>query len=466
MYYSELLKLCAFEDDEIKRESRRIEKAFEKLEIRKEDCDRALERLRTYFDLDLLSIRRMFGLWIKELVDLLNAEEEGKTLVYYSFPSIGGLGLAVSLSSDKVHCVVPETILSHALGQIFGNERYNPLLEAAEQNGLPPGLGLCSLNQARWGAIVKGIIPPPRATLTSAYFCDQTSQTDDLLLHRFGGTEVIPIDNCMDSIWGEFPNYDEERVKYLGKEINDAYARLEEVLDIKITQEAFDKVNRFFGQFWMAMNNINEFQKNDPVPLSAAHWAIFRFLGTAGSARVVGELPGMMNELVKEVKKKVDEGKGVGEKGAPRVLWCMPFFSDPAILHMAESVGLAIPVQWICYFWPTPPWKTKYTTFGEQKAEVEMKVGAYGSASAYPWRIKQVAEIWKPDGFVWDYLFSCRPFALLSLATKYEVERDLHLPTLALEVDIYDTRSYSAQALRTRVETFAEMLRARKALAA
>ncbi|MFH1624455.1 MAG: 2-hydroxyacyl-CoA dehydratase family protein [Pseudomonadota bacterium] len=466
MYYSELLKLCTFEEEEIKKESPRIEKAFEKLEIRKEDCDRALNRINTYFDADMLPIRKILGLWMRELVDLINAGDEGKKIVYYSFPSIGGLGLALSAASDKIHCVVPETLLSNAVGNIFGNERYDPILEAGEKNGLSPGLGLCSLNQVRLGAIAEGIIPPPVATLTSAFFCDQTCQTDDMIKNLFPEVEVISIDSCADSHWGEFPDYDEERVRYLGKEINDAYARLEEVLDIKIPQEAFDRVNKFFGQFWMAMNSIGEMQKNDPYPLRATNWSLFRYLGTASSCRVIDELPPLMNNLVKELKRKVDEGKGPVEKGAPRILFPIPVFSDPAIAHMIEDVGLGYPVPWICWFWPTPRWETQYTTFGEQKAELEMKIGLYNSASGCSWRFKQMVKEWKLDGAIWGYLFSCRPIALNSLMVKKDVEKDLGIPTLSLEVDCYDTRSYNAQALRTRVETFAELLRARKALAA
>ena len=46
---------------------------------------------------------------------------------------------------------------------------------------------------------------------------------------------------------------------------------------------------------------------------------------------------------------------------------------------------------------------------------------------------------------------------------KKGVEDELGIPVLALEGDVWDTRDYSTEALRIRVETFAEMLRAKKA---
>ena len=45
---------------------------------------------------------------------------------------------------------------------------------------------------------------------------------------------------------------------------------------------------------------------------------------------------------------------------------------------------------------------------------------------------------------------------------KRWVEETTGVPTLSLEMDVYDSRNYSASALGTRVEAFAEMLRARK----
>lgn len=67
------------------------------------------------------------------------------------------------------------------------------------------------------------------------------------------------------------------------------------------------------------------------------------------------------------------------------------------------------------------------------------------------------------DGMLWSYPFSCRPSALPSHLLKKWVEENTGIPTLSLEMDAYDSRSYSAAALRSRVEPFADMLRARKA---
>ena len=87
-YYDELLKLCGFEDEEIKRESPRIDKAFQRLELGPEDMKSAESWVRQNHDIELLGVRKVLRLWLKELVDLVLARDEGKKLVYYGFPTI------------------------------------------------------------------------------------------------------------------------------------------------------------------------------------------------------------------------------------------------------------------------------------------------------------------------------------------------------------------------------------------
>ncbi|MFH1026331.1 MAG: 2-hydroxyacyl-CoA dehydratase family protein, partial [Nitrospirota bacterium] len=70
---------------------------------------------------------------------------------------------------------------------------------------------------------------------------------------------------------------------------------------------------------------------------------------------------------------------------------------------------------------------------------------------------------WKVDGAILCYPYSCRPYTIPPLMSKKALKDRLGIPVLVLEGDAYDTRNYSAGQLRTRVETFAELLKMRKA---
>ena len=150
--YSEFLSLCGFEPEEIKRETRRIEKAFGILEISDEDVDRAKAKIEKYFDIELLGMRKILGLWLKELVDMVLAKEEGKKVIYVSYPPIPQIVAAMALTSDDIYCASPDIVLRNTLNLLF--DKINPVLETAEKNGLAPGIAFCSYLQTRLGAIV------------------------------------------------------------------------------------------------------------------------------------------------------------------------------------------------------------------------------------------------------------------------------------------------------------------------
>ena len=85
-YYDELLEVCGFTVEEIDQERYRIEKAFRKLELGPEDMARAVTWVSYNHDVELAGVRMMLGIWLKELIDLVLAKDEGKKLVYFGFP--------------------------------------------------------------------------------------------------------------------------------------------------------------------------------------------------------------------------------------------------------------------------------------------------------------------------------------------------------------------------------------------
>jgi len=176
------------------------------------------------------------------------------------------------------------------------------------------------------------------------------------------------------------------------------------------------------------------------------------------------EGPGAIAILTQEVKKRVDEGIGVVEKGAPRVMSLITNYSDASITRMVENVGLALCAT--VYSSPVPKRRGEpisYNTLGEEIADREMRIGNYYSSYGIVQRCATAIRALNVDGLIFNYLFNCRPLAQPSHFLKKWVEGNLGIPVLALEFDLADSRTYSAGALRTRVETFAEILRAKKA---
>jgi benzoyl-CoA reductase/2-hydroxyglutaryl-CoA dehydratase subunit BcrC/BadD/HgdB len=461
--YTELFKLCGFEPEEIEKERPRIDKAFQKAEIEREDIERAESRVRQYFDTTSLGVKKSLRIWMEQLLDLVLAKEEGKKIVYPAYPTVPFLTVAMNLASEEVYCQTPEMVLDVVMGQIFG--KLDPILEAAEVHGMPPGLAMCSLNQARVGGIVKGIIPIPDLLLGTGFFCDQTPKTDDFI-HEVYGVPMVIMDGCMDSSWDEFPEISPRRIKALATELRRAVEESQELLGIKITEEVLEKSSADFVRLWTALFGLWEFLKADPMPISLTDLGPIWWAATTTERRGMREGFRAIAELTKEAKRRVDEGRGVVEKGAPRVLILCHQATDPRVMRMFEEAGFAVPttaLMGVTTSQATSYVETKYTTWEERVANILLSHGLYHSTSGLIHRYRELCKTWNLDGVLNFYHFSCRPYCITPLLIKKAIEEDPGIPVLSLEGDMWDTRDYSAEALKTRAETFAEMLRATKA---
>ena len=78
----------------------------------------------------------------------------------------------------------------------------------------------------------------------------------------------------------------------------------------------------------------------------------------------------------------------------------------------------------------------------------------------------EMAERFHLDGFVMHSNRSCRAYSLGQYELARELERKHGLPTLMIEADQSDTRSWSDEQVSTRIEAFMESLASRKAAAA
>jgi len=460
-YYDELFQLCGFEDEELNQERSRIEKVLSRLGMGPADMERAEIWTSQNHDVELIGIRKILRLWLKELLDLVLAKEEGRKLVYYGFPTIAGPAGTIAAASDEVLATCPDAVLCHTMGQIFNN--LGPVLEAGEENGLPPGHGLCSLQQVRLGGMVKGIIPVPDMALTSSYYCDMGSKNDELL-HEMYGHPAVYVDGSMDSRWGDFPEFLPERVEFLGREIEKVFTGAKEILGVEITDQARSEGAARNRDIMGALRELVELMTGtDPQPLSIVDLEMARRL-TIGSAsqRILAEGPQAINLLNQGVRERIERGFGIVEQGAPQVMIYLSHFSDPSIVRMMENCGLAVNQTFLAAVTSKYRRGTPFIS-GEILATEEMARGNFHGNYGVVTRAAEVIKDSGVDGVIWNYLHNCRPISQPAFLVKKYVEEESGIPVLTLEFDLADSRTYSAGALRTRVETFAEILRARKA---
>jgi hypothetical protein len=117
----ELLGLCGYEANEMEMELPRVRSAFAKLGITDEDILRGKQRLTTYFDTELRGVRKLFGLFLRELVSIILAKEEGKQKVIHGCmaPNFEVIGSALRSHFKDVFVLVPNPPFMVVFGFIF-----------------------------------------------------------------------------------------------------------------------------------------------------------------------------------------------------------------------------------------------------------------------------------------------------------------------------------------------------------
>ena len=456
--YTELFRLCGFTDAEIAKERPRIDRAFKKLEIGPEDCQRAEDRLRKYFSVELIGVRRCLGIWLKDLIHLVLSEEEGRKVVYTGVPPPAGLALSLNLAG--AWCGVLDYTLGLTMGLIFN--KLTPLLEIAEEHGTPPETASCSFHQARLGAIVKGMVPVPDAVLSPGFFCDQSAKVWELI-HELYGSPIMYLDSCMDSAWDEWPEIPHRRVRLYAADMREAKEELERALGIEIGEDILMAGWRNFMELRLSVQRMIELAKLEPKPISQIDLNPFWRLVSVPGRGALEEGKEVIGILTSEVEKRVEERRGVMKEGVPRVgVYALPV-SDPALTCMFEESGLNLVGPLAYYLPPLQRMESKYNTPEEQSVEGSLRRGVFHSTSGFLNETNEGVQMLGLDGFLWFYQKACRATTPQMLIYKKAMEEELGIPVLALEADLFDTRSYSAEALRTRVETFADLLRERKA---
>jgi benzoyl-CoA reductase/2-hydroxyglutaryl-CoA dehydratase subunit BcrC/BadD/HgdB len=274
----------------------------------------------------------------------------------------------------------------------------------------------------------------------------------------------------MDSKWGEFPKYLPERVHYLGAQIDQALEKAEKVLDINISVDAWEKSQKDTRAFINNLQRLIDLMKANPVPVSAVEIELLEAIPGASTAKGIREGIKALGILVNELEGRVKAGTGVTEKGAPRVMTMVAGnTSDPRVTRLPEDAGLAV-ASTMLLSWLGGPGSTfrpgeNYTTPGEKIADYELAVGNFHGTDGAIKLFETGTKVMKLDGLIVNYLYNCRPGGHLSHIPKKYLEEKTGLPVLSLEIDGFDSRAYSAASLRTKVETFADMLKAKKASA-
>lgn len=475
--YNKLFNTLGLDDEWQTANKSRIDLFLDRITVRtQEEIDHAYETLTFQYETGLEGVRGMLAVCTKEAIDWVLAKDEHEIVLNFGRPVFATLSQGMVVGERKyggkyyargTSCMLSELIL----GSVF--DKMHGIIDIGEEMGQQNGRGHCSLYQALVGAMEIGMFPVPDLEIACGFFCDQAPEAEALMHELFkdkgGGYNVLFADRPMDHQWDSWPDVDRHTTELLAIELDRVYETLAKDWGFELTPEDFEAAHKESGQltprFLALVKLMNEAERQ---PISQVDMGLVMWLW-AVSSFYFDEMMVALRQFEKDMRQKIRDGEGVTSKGAPRVYCTFRYAADMQVIKLIENeLDLAIPVCWMdvfppdCFLAPSnccddpSDWimyeiLSRFITMGDNM----------GTLKSWDY----VAQNYKLDGIIHFLPMFCRPYAMPAMMGKNYIQKTTGgLPYLLMEMDTMDTRYYNAGQARTRLESFAEVVRMNKAM--
>lgn len=468
----EFLKLAGFEGEEIEEFLPGWLKAIEILGFSDEDIRYAKdEYIPQNWDVQYRGVRRLIGTYMRELVEITKTQQykdEGKPVIYGVLPAITLPYAAFKKAAQKsekgdAYVCFPDLMLVTILNGFF--HKAAPFLNQAEDLGFTYGCRHCPLNKVRMTGYAKGILASPDVIWSWGLNCDEGPKTDEMIQCLIGEKWNYIVSRIPhDTYFGEADDAIEDRVAYLAEVIKADMAKVSEITGLYPTaedlQEAIDEGNRVTFKIATLVNMV---VTADPLPLGGNHLPLYQEILFTPFNLGVKYLEEAIDITIAEVRQAIKEGKGILPKGAPKlgsyfvpftVPWVDRMFRDNGVGTTFSSCVTPSKSQMRPTKYPDDPYKSiaenwlKYPLGQNMGYEVESMI--------------EKIEGSKPDGMLMGFFDFDRWLGAHQKMAAELVEKRTGVPHYYIESDFWDDRDYSAEALRTRIESISQLMHMRK----
>jgi benzoyl-CoA reductase/2-hydroxyglutaryl-CoA dehydratase subunit BcrC/BadD/HgdB len=468
--HEELLKMAAFEGEELKKILPEWERTAKRIGLTDEDVAYALDQyIPENWDIQYLGVRKMIGAYIREAIETANTvdyKKQGKKLVYGILPAVSTNYYAIKQAAgDDVYIGFPDLMLVTVLNSLF--HKASPYFYKAEDEGFTYGCRHCPLNKMRVGAFANGVIAAPDIIWSWGFNCDEGPKTDEMIHNLISEDWNYIVSRVPhDTYFGQSDDDDEERVRYVSEVLKIGMDEIEKATGIGVTkkdmQDAVDSINRYMFKLGQLVSLAS---KADPLPLGGASLTQFQQpLGVPFNSglRYVEEAADIM---IVELRKAIKEGKGILPKGAPKlgsyfVPFCIPWVGR---IFKENGVGMTFSETLTVSKKQLKPSKYNDDPY-RATAEQWLKM-PFGQNMGY--EVESMVEkvnTLKPDGMLMGFFDFDRWLGAHQKMAAKLVEEKTGVPHFYMESDFWDDRDYSSESLRTRIESISQILKMKKGI--
>jgi len=251
-----------------------------------------------------------------------------------------------------------------------------------------------------------------------------------------------------------------DAVEYTERELRSLVAFLEGQTGTKLNPDRVKHRQDLSQQTSDILFDINELRKAVPCPVGSAdmftaNWPAMYLVGTK-------ECDDFYRRFRTEVEERIAKGIGIVPEEKFRLMWSgIPFWYDMSLINYFEKFGGVVVIEGFYRARERRP---------ALQGDDPIRNMALSSANQRTWPstiadsiddlLESVKE-YKVDGVVLSFNPSCR----LTYVSQTELQKSLEdrgIPTLGLECDMADERTYSEGQVKTRMDAFIERLLARK----
>jgi benzoyl-CoA reductase/2-hydroxyglutaryl-CoA dehydratase subunit BcrC/BadD/HgdB len=380
------------------------------------------------------------GLWLDFTSRQMKAALERKGLVvwgnaFFPFELFYGLGVAPCR---------PETIAATAAVLDMSRDA----IHCAESGCYSPDI--CSFYRCAIGLDMEGLLPPPDIVVSASYLCDGAVKSFHNASIKYNCKHYlldVPYHHTEKSriyVAGQLRELAQIIAKKQGKPFNEA--KLAEAL--RLSNEAREY-----------QLQINELRKLSPCPLSGEDATSYimdmQFFGPGTRTAVA-----FYKTLIDEVKISVKSGPGALKKERFRLLWLhyiRPYYPNEIISYL-ETQGASVVFNEATHvYWePLDPDKPF-----ESLADKVLSIPNGGPLERRAELALKLAGKYNVDGVIHFSHWGCRQSCGGEHVIR-DLMRKKNIPMLILDGDGTDSRNYSREQTRLRLEAFLEMLEEKK----
>ncbi|RPJ10064.1 MAG: 2-hydroxyacyl-CoA dehydratase, partial [Desulfobacteraceae bacterium] len=249
--------------------------------------------------------------------------------------------------------------------------------------------------------------------------------------------------------------------QYVRKQVDEYIRFLETVCGKRCDFDRMAEVGKLSVTGQRLWQEVLDTAAHKPAPLSAfdAFFHLALIVTLRGTQTVIDYYTGLLEEM----KERIRSGIGAVENEKYRLLWDnLPvwyrtkWLSEKFSSHDACLVADTYTSAW-CGSLKYIDENDFLGTMAEGYSRIYLNIGVDEMAET----VIDMVDKYDADGVVMHSNRSCKPYSLGQYDIQRIVQEKRKVPTLMIEADMVDERSFSESQIETRIDAFMEVLKAR-----